>query len=112
MNYFEHNISAKPKISKGDLKKWLLNSAYTTTQKLLKEPFTKKEYDKSPNKYLHFRWICNEFTCVNSKCKNEDTKCIWYTYNGIALGVDETFAEFYCPKCGKFTFVEYSRDSS
>ena len=110
MTFFEHKLPIKSDISEGDIQKWILEKSYTPMKKWLNEPFSKDEYLKNKSKYLHFHWIDNEFFCAN--CKSENVKCIWFDHNGIAMGVDETFGEFFCYDCKKFTFVEYMRDSS
>ena len=112
MNYFEHDLSAKPNFSFGRKQKWILDKPYTQKKNLLKIPFTKQEYLKNTIKFSHFQYMNSEFFCADSECRSENVKCIWYLYQGIDLGVDDTFAEFYCPDCGKYTFVEYNRDSS
>ena len=112
MNYFEPELPIVSDISAGDTKKWILDEPYTSKKKWVKEIFTKEEYLKNPNKHLSFHWIDDEFICGNPECKSVKVKCIWYHYDGIAMGVDNTFGEFYCPDCGKYTFVEYNRDSS
>jgi len=109
MDYFEPNISQEPIINKGGTKKWLLNEHYTPKKKQ-KEPFTKSEYDKNSNKFYGFGKLKSEFVCANPKCKSKKVECIWHLYQPIDMRVDETFAEFYCPNCGKYTFVEYYRD--
>ena len=112
MNYFEFDIQQEPIIRKGGTTKWLFDKPYTHSRKQLKKTFVKKEYDKVPSKYLHFRKLKDEFVCANPECKSKSVECIWYEYQGIDLGVDETFAEFYCSDCEKYTFVEYYRDDS
>ena len=112
MDYFEPNISQEPIINKGGTKKWLLNEHYTLKKKQRKEPFTKSEYDKNPNEFYGFSKLKNEFICANPKCKSKKVECIRHIYQPIDMRVDETFAEFYCPGCEKYTFVEYYRDDS
>lgn len=112
MDYFEPNISQKNIINKKGTKKWLLDKPYTSKKKQLKEHFTKSEYEKNPNKYHGFWKLNNDFFCINPKCKSTKVECIWYLYQPIDFRVDETFAEFYCPDCQKYTFIEYYRDDS
>ena len=111
MDYLEPNISQEPVINKGGTKKWLLDKPHTPKKKQ-KEPFTKSKYDKNPNKFYGFGKLKNEFVCANSKCESEKVECIWHLYQPIDMRVDETFAEFYCLDCRKYTFVEYYRDDS
>ena len=112
MNFFEHNLSFPADISYKDTRKWILGKSYIPKKKWLKKPFSKTEYQKNKGEFIHFYWLEKEFLCANNRCKSKNVKCVWFTYNGIAPGVDETFAEFYCYDCQKFTFVEFSRDSS
>ena len=112
MDYFEPNIPQKPVMEKGGTTKWLLNEAYTPKRKQIPEPVSKLEFDKNPNKFRGFSKLSKMFICANPKCQSRETECIWYLYQPIDLRVDETFAEFYCPKCKKYTFIEYYRDDS
>jgi hypothetical protein len=75
-------------------------------------PFTKTDYLKDQTKYLFFHWIDDQFECGNPDCKSDKVSVIWYAYYPYGLGVDDTLAELYCPDCGKYTFIEYNRDSS
>ena len=112
MQLVEPKIPENPIIRQRNTTKWLLENAYTPKSKQLKTRFTKDDYDKNPANYLHFSKLHNEFLYVNPLCGSRDVECIWYLYQGIALRVDETFAEFHCPECQKYTFVEYYRDDS
>ena len=112
MEYFEVNILQKPVFDKEGTIKWLIDKAFTAQKKQLKAPFTKSEFEKTPNKYLHFGKLSKDFECANPKCKSTNVICIWYLYQPIDMRVDETFAEFYCPDCKKYTLVEYYRDDS
>lgn len=108
MNFYEHNLPYKDSIRVGNKLKWILEESNSYMKR--NKDFTKAEYLKNRSEYLHFSDLEKEFYCQN--CKSENVECIWYEYNGIATRVDETFAEFYCLDCRKFTFVEYSRDDS
>jgi len=112
MNYFKQKIKQTPVFNEEGTTKWLLDEAYTLKKKQLKKSFTKLEYNKNPSKFHGFQWLKNQFECANPDCKNEKVECIWYLFQPIDMRVDETFAEFYCPNCKKFTFVEYYRDDS
>jgi hypothetical protein len=47
-------------------------------------------------------------------CGSLETSCISFGIGGIALGVDEGSADIICndPKCGRYTKMEYYKDSS
>ncbi len=47
-------------------------------------------------------------------CGNPETTCVSFGIGGIALGVDEGSADIICndPKCGRYTKMEYFKDSS
>ena len=112
MDYFEAKFDIEPIVNTNNTKKWVLNEPYTAEKKQLKNPFTFKEYKINTNDYLLFKYIDNEFICANQKCKSRQVECIWYYYQAIDLRVDETFGEFYCQKCKKYTFVEHYRDDN
>lgn len=79
----------------------------------LEPPFNLKEFECDQfKKYIQFQRIGDQFQCGNPDCRSMNTRCIWYEYKGIDLGVDHTKGEFYCQECGHYTFVDYFRDSS
>jgi hypothetical protein len=75
-------------------------------------PFTKENYLEDKTKYLFFQWIDDQFECGNPSCKSDKISVIWYGYHPYGMGMDDSLAELYCPLCGKYTFIEYNRDSS
>ncbi|MBN2893952.1 MAG: hypothetical protein JXL97_18935 [Bacteroidales bacterium] len=75
-------------------------------------PFSYQDYLKRQGDLIYFRWIADQFECGNEDCASKEIKCLWYHYQPYDMGVDDTFGEFLCPVCGKYTFVEYNRDSS
>jgi hypothetical protein len=112
MEYFEHNFPLEKAVKKDNPRKWVLDRALRLRNKKQIEAFSLSEYLENPSKHVFFKQIVSEFVCANPDCKSTNVKCTWYHYNGIDVGVDETFGEFYCANCGKYTFVEYYRDSS
>ena len=111
MDFFEHDLGVPDRGRIGAFI-WVRDRAYTKKAELLAQPFDRSEYEKDKIKHLYFQWIDDQFICGNPECESEDVECIWYRYGGIDLGVDQTFGEFHCRECGKYTFVEYQRDSS
>ena len=112
MEYFEHNFPLENAVKKDNPRKWVLDRALRLRNKKQIEAFSLSDYLENPSKHVFFKQIASEFICGNPECGSTNVQCIWYHYNGIDVGVDETFAEFYCADCGKYTFVEYYRDSS
>jgi len=112
MDYFEHDLSPEEAVKKENPKKWISDKPFNFKNKRTKNAFTHKDYLSDISKYIFINKIADEFICANPKCNSRHVECIWYTYNGIDLGVDETFGEFHCLDCGKYTFVDYYRDSS
>ena len=111
MDYFSHNLKDKLIFRRG-AKVWLLEKAYTPKKKQLSVHFTEEMYLKNTSDYIHFQWINDQFECANPNCLSKKVQCIWYLYQPYDLGVDDTFAEFFCPDCGKYSFLEYNRNSS
>ena len=111
MNYFEHDLGLADGHRLG-ASIWVRDKAYTPRKQWLVEPLGRQVYEQDRNAHLYLRWIDDQFQCGNPACESRDVVCIWYHYDGIAMGVDNTYGEFYCEKCAKYTFVEYCRDSS
>jgi len=111
MDFFEHNLGTPDRGRLGALI-WVRDEPHIQRKDWLIQPFDSREYERDPMKHLYFKWIDDQFICGNPECGSSDIECIWYRYDGIDLGVDQTFGEFRCRKCGKYTFVEYRRDSS
>lgn len=111
MDHFSHSLG-HPDGGRIGAFIWVRDTPYTPEEEWLRQPFNQLEYEKDPMKHLSFRWIDDQFICGNPECRSREVECIWYTYDGIDLGVDQTFGEFRCPECSQFTFVEYQRDSS
>ena len=111
MDFFEHDLGV-PDSGRIGAFIWVRDTPYTPREEWLSHPFDRLEYEQDETKHLFFRWIDDQFICGNPQCQSKDVVCIWYHYDGIAMGVDQTFGEFYCDHCEKYTFVEYQRDSS
>ena len=111
MSGFEHDLGPADGFYLG-ASIWVRDEAYTPRKEWLTQPFGRRAYERDKNARLFFQWIDNQFRCGNPACESTDVVCIWYHYEGIDLGVDNTYGEFYCEHCGKYTFVEYYRDSS
>ena len=111
MNVFEHHLGQADRGRLG-ASIWVRDEAYTPRGKWLAEPFDRRKYSEDENAHLYFRWIDDQFICGNLDCGSTGVVCIWYHYEGIDLGVDRTYGEFYCEQCGKYTFVDLYRDSS
>ena len=109
MEFFEHDFPENEAIVKGNPKKWLLDKPFKLNRKKKITAFTKEDYLSNPSAYRKFKQLSGEFVCANPDCGSTGVHCIWYHFNGIDLNEDETFAEFYCPDCRKYTFVEYYR---
>ncbi len=112
MEYFKYNLPIKSAVEIGDVRIWVLEKSYIPLNERLKKPFSQQDYSKNRGEYLYFQHIDHFFSCANPKCKSKNVKCVWYRYDAIAPRVDNTFAEFYCDECKKFTFVENCRDDS
>lgn len=111
MSFFTHNLG-EPDRGRVGADIWVRDEPYTRREEWLEQPFNRWDYERDETKYLYFRWIDDQFVCGDPKCECDEVECVWYRYEGIDLGVDKTFGEFRCTNCGKYTFVEYRRDSS
>ncbi len=110
MEFFEHNFPLQQAVEKGNPKKWVLERSLRLRNKKQIKAFSLNDYLENPKEYIFFKQIASEFICANPDCKSTKVQCVWYHYNSIDEGVDETFGEFYCNDCKKYTFVEYHRD--
>jgi len=111
MDYFDHDLGP-PQRERGGASVWVRDEPYTPLEDWLIHPFDGREYRRDPLQHLYFKWIADQFTCGDPACESGDVVCIWYRYDGVDLGVDQTFGEFRCRACGRYTFVEYQRDTS
>ncbi len=111
VDFFEHSLGP-PDAERHGASIWMRDEPYTSEEEWLSQPFDAREYEREPTKHLYFKWIDDQFVCGNPECGSSDVECIWYHYDGIDLGVDQTFGEFRCRECGQYMFVEYQRDSS
>jgi len=113
MDFFEHDLGTPDQVRFGAFV-WVKDTPYTLKEEWVDCPFTCLECETGGS-YSHsvpLTWIADQFICGNPECASDQVRCIWYRYDGIAMGVDNTFGEFYCDRCNKYTFVEYQRDSS
>ena len=111
MGFFTHDLGP-PDRGGTELLIWVRDTPYTPQGEWLNPPFDRAAYEQDESRYLAFRWIDDEFMCGDPECKSEQVVWIWYTHDGIDLGVDVTYGEYYCSECKQYTFVEYRRDSS
>lgn len=112
MEYFEHNFPLQEAVEKGNPKKWVLERALRIRDKKKIKAFSLDEYLENPKEHIFFKQIASEFICANPDCKSTNVQCTWYHYNSISEEEDETFGEFYCQDCKKYTFVDYQRGSN
>ena len=90
------------------------NLAYARSpvQDRLMTALTRSAYLADRYAHIHLQAIEEYFKCANKNCLNEDVDCLWYKSKFIDLGVYHHWAEFYCPQCRTYTYIEHQRDSS